>query len=82
MAQAEHVDVLVLGGGQGALPPQADGTARPDQDSAATGGPDQDSAGTGSPPDAFRAFLLSPRLAAGCRIAMGVTMALMLVIMI
>jgi hypothetical protein len=31
---------------------------------------------------AARAFLLSPRLAAGCRIAMGATMAFMLVIMI
>jgi Domain of unknown function (DUF5134) len=37
---------------------------------------------TGNEPAAVRAFLLSPQLAAGCRIAMGVTMAFMLVIMI
>jgi len=37
---------------------------------------------TGSRPWSARALLLSPRAAAGCRIAMGVTMAFMLVIMI
>jgi hypothetical protein len=37
---------------------------------------------TGSRSASARAMLLSPRVAAGCRIAMGVTMAFMLVIMI
>jgi Domain of unknown function (DUF5134) len=37
---------------------------------------------TRSPSGSARALLLSPQLAAGCRIAMGVTMAFMLVIMI
>jgi opacity protein-like surface antigen len=36
----------------------------------------------GSPSGSARAVLLSPQLAAGCRIAMGVTMAFMLIIMI
>jgi Domain of unknown function (DUF5134) len=37
---------------------------------------------TGSTVDSARQILLSPRMAAGCRIAMGVTMAFMLIIMI
>jgi hypothetical protein len=44
--------------------------------------PEPGSAVTGSGPGTSPAFLLSPRLAAVCRIAMGVTMAFMLVIMI
>lgn len=52
--------------------PQASGPGQPD-----TGGSD-----TGSTLGGSRTLLLSPQLAAGCRIAMGVTMAFMLIIMI
>ncbi len=72
MAVAAPAPAVSEGGPIAAQPPD-DGGAWPVRDS---GGP------AGSPLDASRNLLLSPRLAAGCRIAMGVTMALMLIIMI
>ncbi len=53
-------------------------------DQAADGGHPADGAGQagGGRPGSAGALLLSPQVAAGCRIAMGVTMAFMLVIMI
>jgi Domain of unknown function (DUF5134) len=57
-----------------------DGSVAPEQ--AAGNEPRSPSAITGNPPGPGRRFLLSPQAAAGCRIAMGVTMAFMLIIMI
>jgi hypothetical protein len=62
-------------GSAATVPPQATGDGQPP--GAGDGG-----AGSGNPAGSARAFLLGPRVAAGCRIAMGVTMAFMLIIMI
>jgi len=64
------------GGGDGSVatvPPQATGPGQP----TGNGG-----AGSGSTAGSARALLLGPKVAAGCRIAMGLTMAFMLIIMI
>ena len=63
------------GGSVATVPPQASGPGQPP--GAGDGG-----ASTGDPVGSARTFLLGPKVAAGCRIAMGVTMAFMLIIMI
>ena len=57
------------------VPPQATGSGQPLK--AGDGG-----AGTGHPTGSAHTVLLGPKVAAACRIAMGVTMAFMLIIMI
>ncbi len=56
--------------------------AAPDQTADGSHPADGSGLATGSRPGSARDFLLSPQVAAGCRIAMGVTMAFMLIIMI
>jgi len=64
------------GGSVATAPAGATGPGQP-----AAGG-DGTGAGSGVPADSARTILLGPKVAAGCRIAMGVTMAFMLIIMI
>ncbi|HTT50472.1 MAG TPA: DUF5134 domain-containing protein [Streptosporangiaceae bacterium] len=64
------------GGSVAPVPPEATGPGQP------PGAGNSAGAGTGDLAGSARAILLGPKVAAGCRIAMGLTMAFMLVIMI
>jgi Domain of unknown function (DUF5134) len=91
---APHGAYLSAAGAGGAVVAMAgaaagSGTARPGSAPAATARPEggvatlqEQAAGAAGQGGSARDLLLNPRTAAGCRIAMGVTMAFMLVIMI